>query len=207
MRSLARELNTSECTLRKKMAQYVHYKSSALRRGQFLSQATKERRLEKAKLMLNKLKNFAANGQLIFFLDKKNFSKDQKVNWKNNRWLCADIGEVPFVLATKFPAKMMVQGISATRVIWCPLHIFTEGLKVDTEEYLKVRKEEEALDGQSGRSTQIVHPGLVPWESLGVLTKESLASQQPWLQSPGLLCLERLRTGLLPGGQDHGGDG
>jgi hypothetical protein len=80
MRSLARELNTSECTLRKKMAQYVHYKSSALRRGQFLSQATKERRLEKAKLMLNKLKNFAANGQLIFFLDKKNFSKDQKVN-------------------------------------------------------------------------------------------------------------------------------
>ncbi len=39
----------------------ICYKSYALRRGQFLSQATKERRLEKAKLMLNKLKNPAAN--------------------------------------------------------------------------------------------------------------------------------------------------
>jgi hypothetical protein len=29
--------------------------------GQFLSQTTKERRLEKAKLMVNKLKNPAAN--------------------------------------------------------------------------------------------------------------------------------------------------
>jgi hypothetical protein len=45
-----------------------------LRRGQFLSQATKERRLEKAKLMLNKLKNPAANNQLIFFPAEKNFS-------------------------------------------------------------------------------------------------------------------------------------
>jgi hypothetical protein len=74
-----------------------------LRRGQFMSQVTKERRLEKAKLLFNKLKNPAANKQLIFFSDKKNFSQDQKVNKKHNRWLCADIIEVPIVMATKFP--------------------------------------------------------------------------------------------------------
>jgi hypothetical protein len=74
MRSLARELEISEFVVRKKMMQDIRYKSYALRRGQFLSQATKNRRLEKAKLMLNKLKNPAANNQLIFFSDEKNFS-------------------------------------------------------------------------------------------------------------------------------------
>jgi hypothetical protein len=53
------------------MAQGIHYKSYALKRGQFMSQATKESRLEKVKLLLNKLKNPA---------DEKNFSQDQKVN-------------------------------------------------------------------------------------------------------------------------------
>jgi hypothetical protein len=101
MRSLARELNISEFIVRKKMAQDIRYKSYALRRGQFMSQATKERRLEKAKLLLNKLKNPAANGQLIFFSDEKKFSQDQKVNKKKKRWLCADIRDVPDVMATK----------------------------------------------------------------------------------------------------------
>ncbi len=59
---------------KKKMMQDIRYESYALRSGQFLSQATKERRLEKAKLMLNKLKNPAANNQHIFFSDEKNFS-------------------------------------------------------------------------------------------------------------------------------------
>ncbi len=35
--------------------------------------------------MLNKVKNPAANNQLIFFSDEKNFSQDQTVNKKNNR--------------------------------------------------------------------------------------------------------------------------
>jgi hypothetical protein len=90
------------------MAQDIRYKLYALRRGQFMSQAMKERRLEKAKLLLNKLKNPAANGQLIFFSDEKNFSQDPKVNKKNNRWLCADISEVPIVMVTKFPVTVML---------------------------------------------------------------------------------------------------
>jgi hypothetical protein len=53
MRSLARVLNISEFVLRKKMAQDIFYKSYVLRRGQLMSLATKERRLEQANLMLN----------------------------------------------------------------------------------------------------------------------------------------------------------
>jgi AraC-like DNA-binding protein len=117
MRSLARELGVSEKTVRNRMQQDIRYKSYAMRRGQFMNQVTKERRLEKAKLLLNKLKNPAANGQLIFFSVGKNFSQDQKINRKNNRWLCSDISKVPIVMSTKFPATVMVPGGgSATRV-------------------------------------------------------------------------------------------
>jgi hypothetical protein len=99
-----------------------------LRRDQFLSQATKERRVEKAMLMLNKLKNPAANGQLIFFSDEKNFSQNQKLNRKNNRWLCADISEVPVVMATKFPTTVMVLGRVSNEGDMMLSHIFAKGL-------------------------------------------------------------------------------
>jgi hypothetical protein len=104
-------------------------------------QATKERRLEKTKLMLNKLKNPTANNQLIFLSDEKNFRQDQKVNKKNNRWLFADISEVPFVMAIKFPATVMILGVVRNEGDMMPPHIFTKGLKINTEEYLKVLKE------------------------------------------------------------------
>jgi hypothetical protein len=76
-----------------------------------MNTATKERRLAKTKLLLNRLKGPAANSQLIFFLGEKNFWQDQKVNRKDNRWLYTDISEVPFVIATKFLATVMVLGL------------------------------------------------------------------------------------------------
>ncbi len=77
------------------MKDNIHYKSNAFRNGQFMNAATKERRLAKAKILLNRLKAPAANNQLIFFSDEKNFSKDQKVNRKNNRWLCGTSQKSP----------------------------------------------------------------------------------------------------------------
>ncbi len=49
----------------------IHYKSYAFRNGQFMNAATHERRLAKAKILLNRLKAPAANNQLIFFSDEK----------------------------------------------------------------------------------------------------------------------------------------
>jgi hypothetical protein len=132
MKSLARELDISEFAVRKKMMQDINYKAYALRRGQFLSQTTKERRLEKAKLLLKKLKNPAPNNQLIFFSDEKNFSQDQKVIRKNNRWLRADISEVPVVMAIMFPATVMVLDVVSNEADLMPPHIFAKGLKINT---------------------------------------------------------------------------
>jgi transposase-like protein len=138
MRSLARELGVSARTVRRKVEQDIRYKSYALRKGQFLSQATKEKRFQKARKLLNKLNKPSENGQLIFFSDEKNFSQDQKVNKKNNRWLCSDATKVPVVMATKFPSSVMVLGVISNEGDVMPPHFFAKGLRLNSEEYVKV---------------------------------------------------------------------
>ncbi len=80
--SMARELDLFNSTIRKKIRQQIHYKSYAFRRGPFMNTATKERRLAKTKLLLNRLKVSAANSQLIFFLDKKTSRRIKKSTGK-----------------------------------------------------------------------------------------------------------------------------
>ncbi len=77
---------------------------------------------------LNKLNGHAVNGQLIFFSDEKNFSKDQKTNRKNKQW-CSDISEFPIVMATKFLATVVVLGfISNERDgLWCVPLFLSQG--------------------------------------------------------------------------------
>jgi len=139
MRSIARELEVSDSTIRRIVEEDLRYKSYALiKRGQFMNAATKERRLEKAKLLLTKLKHPQAPGQLIFFSDEKNFSQDQKVNWKNNRWLCSDAEEVPIVMSTKFPATVMVLGVISNEGDVMPPFFFQKGERVNAACYINV---------------------------------------------------------------------
>ena len=76
-----------------------------------MTRQTKERRFKKSKKLLAKLKNPKERKPFIFFSEEKNFQQDQKVNWKNNRWLCANADEVPIVIKTKYPATIMVLGV------------------------------------------------------------------------------------------------
>jgi hypothetical protein len=111
LRSMTRELVLIKTTLQKKMSQGIHYKSYALTKGQSMNEATKGRKFAKAKTLLKKLMAPSANSHLIFFSDENNLSQDQKINRKNNWWLCSDNSEVPTGMATKFPATVMVLGI------------------------------------------------------------------------------------------------
>ncbi len=52
MRSISKEIGVSECTVRKMMKKDLRYRSYAMRRGQFMSKATKARQLEKSKKLL-----------------------------------------------------------------------------------------------------------------------------------------------------------
>jgi hypothetical protein len=141
MRAIAVEMKVHERTIRRTMKEELRYKSYAMRKGQFMSEATKNRRLHKAKKLLIRLKHPVAANQLVFFSDEKNFTQDQKVNRRNNRWLCSDPSEVPIVMATKFPAAVMVLGVISNEGDVMPPHIFPRGLKVNTDEYLAVMKE------------------------------------------------------------------
>ena len=68
MRSIARELKMSNSTVRTIVNENIRYKSYVIRRGQFLSRQLKERRLEKAKKLLSKLKNPERKKYLNYFL-------------------------------------------------------------------------------------------------------------------------------------------
>jgi transposase len=57
MRSIAQEMNVSRTTVRKMVSEDLRYKSYAMRRGQFMSEVTKTRRLEKAKKLLARIKH------------------------------------------------------------------------------------------------------------------------------------------------------
>ncbi len=141
MRAIACELNVSATVVRRVVKEEIKLKSYALKRGQFMNQGTKERRLAKAKKLLWKLKKPTEHKQLIFFSDEKNFSQDQKVNRRNNRWICADRSNVPIVMATKFPATVMVLGVVSNQGDVMPPHFFPKGRKINTQEYLTVLKE------------------------------------------------------------------
>jgi hypothetical protein len=75
---MARELGLANSTVQKKTALEIHYKSYALRRGQFMNAVTKQRRFTQAKLLLNRLKAPAEKGQLIFFQTRKTFRRIKK---------------------------------------------------------------------------------------------------------------------------------
>lgn len=72
------------------------------------------------------------------FSDEKNFNQDQKVNSKNNRWLCDDPTEVPIVMQTKFPATVMTLAVVSNKGDVMPPHFFEAGLKINTDVYIEV---------------------------------------------------------------------
>jgi hypothetical protein len=74
MRELAKEMQCDEKTIRNCIQEDIRYKSYKMRRGHFMSEANKQKRCKKAKLILNRLKRPANPNQIIFFSDEKIFS-------------------------------------------------------------------------------------------------------------------------------------
>lgn len=138
IRGIARDLQVSEGTIRTVVHEDIRYQSYVRRKGQFMSAKTQEQRLLRAKRLLNKLKHPEEPGLLWFFSDEKNFDQDQKVNRRNDRWLCADPSGVPRVMHTKFPATVMVLGVVSSEGHVMPPHFFPQGLRVNAAAYIEV---------------------------------------------------------------------
>ncbi|UYV72599.1 HELQ, partial [Cordylochernes scorpioides] len=137
MRAIAKEMDVASMTIVRTFHEDLGLKSYALRKGQLLTENMKNNRKGKAAALLNNLKHDSF-GMLRFFSDEKNFDVDQKVNPRNDRWICKDPSEIPVVMHTKFPASVMVLGVISSEGDVMPPHFFEKGLRMNADTYINV---------------------------------------------------------------------
>jgi hypothetical protein len=118
-------------------------KSRARMKKQLVNASCKEKRFERAKILLNVLKS--KKQPVIFFTDEKIFDLDSVSNSRLDRYLsserASDVPEhVRFKFQTKHPQNVMVFGLIASDGKAMPPFFWPKGTKVNTEEYLKVLK-------------------------------------------------------------------
>lgn len=141
IRAIARELQVHHKTVWRCIHEDLRYSSYVMRRGQFMTEQTKKNRYEKCQKLLRKIKHPEEPQLLWFFSDEKNFDQDQKVNRRNDRWLCQDPADVPHVMHTKFPATVMVLSIVSNKGDVMPPYFFEKGLRVNAEGYVAVLRD------------------------------------------------------------------
>ncbi|UYV64057.1 hypothetical protein LAZ67_2006419 [Cordylochernes scorpioides] len=137
MRAIAKEMDVGSMTIVRTIHEDLGLKSYALRKGQLLTENMKNNRKGKAAALLNNLKHDSF-GMLRFFSDEKNFDVDQKVNPRNDRWICKDPSKIPVVMHTKFPASVMVLGVISSEGDVMPPHFFEKGLRMNADTYINV---------------------------------------------------------------------
>ncbi|UYV73977.1 hypothetical protein LAZ67_11001680 [Cordylochernes scorpioides] len=170
MRAIAKEMDVGSMTIVRTIHEDLGLKSYALRKGQLLTENMKNNRKGKAAALLNNLKHDSF-GMLRFFSDEKNFEVDQKVNPRNDRWICKDPSEIPVVMHTKFPASVMVLGVISSEGDVMPPHFFEKGLRMNADTYINVLETVcEALDGHGGRRKEVSEAPNEDWELSGHFT-------------------------------------
>ncbi|XP_059097596.1 uncharacterized protein LOC131891917 [Tigriopus californicus] len=113
-------------------------KSYVRRHRQLITTASKATRVIKGKKLLAWMKK---NPRVVrVFSDEKFWTVDQARNAQNDRWLATTPGEVPHINRTKHPAGAMMLGVVASDGKAMPPYWFPKGLKINTEEYLKVMR-------------------------------------------------------------------
>jgi hypothetical protein len=101
-----------------------------------------------------------------------------------------DPTEVLIVMSKKFPATVLVLGVISNEGDVMPHHVFVKGLKINIEEYLKVREDVVkpwtdqvavwallCLPAGRVRLITAMHPGVDENEPPGGVGEEDLASQ------------------------------
>lgn len=137
IRGLAAEFNVVKTTMLRIVHEDLRYKSYVQKVRQLLSDATRNKRLERCHILLSSLKHSAA-GRLRFFSDEKIFTVDAKINRRNDRWLAHDPSDVPFVGKTKFPSKIHVLSVVSSEGDIMAPHFFQTGETITKEVYLHV---------------------------------------------------------------------
>ena len=139
MAALAFKINVNKSTISRTVAKDLNIKSYCLRKCHLLTAALMERQLIKGTALLNELKH-GLSSQVRFFSDEKKFIQDKLHNRQNNRFITENPEGVPIVMSTKFPTSVTVLGIVSSDGDVMHPYFFPEGLRVATNNYIKVLK-------------------------------------------------------------------
>ena len=136
LRKMAKQTKMSPWTMRRLVHEDLGM-SFALQKRQALSRATKQKRFERSKVLLNELKRAKA-GETVWS-DKKIFTIEQAHNRRNDGVIGSKVSDIPYKRNTVYrrmkPASIMVwAGISKT---WkSPLIFVEENSKVNAKSYI-----------------------------------------------------------------------
>ena len=103
-----------------------------------MSAQTREQRFIRVKRLLNKLKHPEIQDMLWFYFDEKNFDQDQKINQRNDKWLCGDPSDVPRVMHTKCTVTVMVLGVVSNERRFVPTSFFRQSIRMNATTYIEV---------------------------------------------------------------------
>jgi hypothetical protein len=141
IRQAARELNIDERTARDICKKDLKVKSRARIKKQLINQSSKEKRLERSKILLNELKRESKG--IIFFTDEKNFDLYSVSNSRLDRYLASgsakDVPEhIRFKFRTKHPQSIMMFGLVATDSKVMPPFFWPKGARINADAYIKL---------------------------------------------------------------------
>ena len=139
---LAQEANVSPFTMRRLLKNDLQLKAYKITKRQLLSAATKKKRLERAKLLLNGLLDDTQ--PTILWTDEKLFTIQMIHNPQNDRIWTKNKESVPVELRTFFrrqkPASVMVWAGVTLNDLKTPLIFVKDGVKVNQHVYLDMLK-------------------------------------------------------------------
>lgn len=140
MRRMARDMDVSEKNMRNVVKTDLKLSPLKMQTCQHLTDIQKEKRLTRAKILLNKLKDGTDTDEVIFS-DEKLFTVEAICNRQNDRILAKSTGDIPDSVRRVFrrqkPSSVMVwAAISKT---WkSPLIFVPQGAKVNTNSYIEL---------------------------------------------------------------------
>ena len=138
LRKTAKDMNIGHESVRTIVEQDLKMSPYKIRTRQLLTDLQKQKRKERAKILLNCLKGGTEKGEIVFS-DEKLFSVEAKFNTQNDRILGKSPKDLPdhlrFVSRRQKPSSVMVWG--AISKSWkSPLIFVKEGVKVNTDSYV-----------------------------------------------------------------------
>ena len=126
IRKLAKKFSCPKSSMHELIHHDLGMKSRAIQNRPRLTEATRLRRLEKSKMLLNFLKSPVTSGFIRIFSDEKLFHVDAQLNRRNSRYLSDQpVNEVDprirFNPVNKHPQKVMVLGVIGSDGQKCPI--------------------------------------------------------------------------------------